>query len=73
MALPRVLDVIGLNYQGVGVRTIPGQFAAFHQAFPGKMIVSTESASALSSRGAYQFPVPGTTSGPVRPGVGATS
>lgn len=68
--LPGVVDVIGLNYQGIGVRTIPGRFAPFHQAFPGKMILSTESAAALSSRGAYQFPVSGAVSAPVRPGVG---
>jgi beta-galactosidase len=64
------VDVIGLNYQGAGIRSLPGQFPAFRQRYPDKMIVSTESASALSSRGEYQFPVPGTVSGPVRPGVG---
>ena len=70
MPLPGTVDVIGLNYQGAGIRSLPGQFPAFHQKFPGKMILSTESAAALSSRGEYQFPVPGTVSGPVRPGVG---
>jgi beta-galactosidase len=70
MPLPATVDVIGLNYQGAGIRSLPGQFPAFHQRYPDKMIVSTESASALSSRGEYQFPVPGTVSGPVRPGVG---
>jgi beta-galactosidase len=70
MPLPGTVDVIGLNYQGAGIRSLPGQFPAFHQRYPDKMIVSTESASALSSRGEYQFPVPGTVSGPVRPGVG---
>jgi len=62
--------VIGLNYQGAGIRSQPGQFPAFRQAFPDKVILSTESASALSSRGEYQFPVPGVISAPVRPGVG---
>ncbi|MBW8882158.1 MAG: beta-galactosidase, partial [Asticcacaulis sp.] len=70
MPLPGTVDVIGLNYQGAGIRSLPGQFPAFHQKFPSKMILSTESAAALSSRGEYQFPVPGTISGPVRPGVG---
>ncbi|MBY0238952.1 MAG: DUF4982 domain-containing protein, partial [Burkholderiaceae bacterium] len=70
MPLPGTVDVIGLNYQGAGIRSLPGQFPAFHQRYPDKMIVSTESASALSSRGEYQFPVPGSISGPVRPGVG---
>ncbi len=51
------VDLIGLNYQGAGVRTAPGQYAAFHQSFPDKMIFSSESASALSSRGEYVFPV----------------
>jgi beta-galactosidase len=70
MPLPATVDVIALNYQGAGIRSLPGQFPAFHQKFPGKMILSTESASALSSRGEYQFPVPGVISAPVRPGAG---
>jgi beta-galactosidase len=70
MPLPGVVDVIGLNYQGAGIRSLPGQFPAFHARFPNKAIISTESASALSSRGEYQFPVPGVISAPVRPGVG---
>lgn len=70
MALPGTVDVIGLNYQGTGVRAYPGQFAAFHAKYPDKVILSTESASALSSRGEYQFPVAGAISGPVRPGSG---
>jgi beta-galactosidase len=70
MPLPGVVDVIGLNYQGTGIRTLPGQFPAFHAKFPDKMIFHTESASALSSRGEYQFPVPGVASAAVRPGVG---
>ncbi|CUS43523.1 Beta-galactosidase [hydrothermal vent metagenome] len=70
MAMPGTVDVIGLNYQGTGVRAYPGQFAAFHEKYPDKVIMSTESASALSSRGEYLFPVMGATSGPVRPGSG---
>ncbi|NVM77577.1 beta-galactosidase [Duganella sp. SG902] len=70
MALPATVDVISLNYQGAGIRSLPGQFPGFHQKFPDKMIMSSESASALSSRGEYQFPVPGVNSAPVRPGVG---
>ncbi|WP_373986752.1 beta-galactosidase GalB [Duganella sp. BuS-21] len=70
MPMPATLDIIGLNYQGAGIRALPGQFPAFHQKFPDKMMVSTESASALSSRGEYQFPVPGVNSAAVRPGVG---
>jgi beta-galactosidase len=70
MPLPATVDVISLNYQGAGIRSLPGQFPNFHQKFPDKMILSTESASALSSRGEYQFPVPGVISAPVRPGAG---
>lgn len=70
MPLPGTVDVISLNYQGSGIRTLPGQFPAFHAAFPGKAILHSESASALSSRGAYQFPVPGVISASVRPGAG---
>lgn len=70
MPLPATVDVISLNYQGAGIRSLPGQFPNFHRQFPHKMILSSESASALSSRGEYQFPVPGVNSAPVRPGVG---
>lgn len=70
MPLPRVVDVISLNYQGTGIRTLPGQFPMFRAAFPDKVILHSESASALSSRGEYQFPVPGVLSASVRPGAG---
>jgi len=70
MPLPRVMDVVSLNYQGTGIRTLPGQFPRFRAAFPDKVILHSESASALSSRGEYQFPVPGVLSAAVRPGVG---
>ena len=55
--LPAVVDAIGLNYQGAGIRGAPGQFPAFHEKFPDKSIFSSESASAFSSRGEYMFPV----------------
>ncbi|KAI4656675.1 uncharacterized protein J4E78_006566 [Alternaria triticimaculans] len=53
-----VIDIVGLNYQGEGkgdswVSTFP----SFKQEFPEKMIWSTESASALSTRGKYLFPI----------------
>lgn len=51
------VDVIGLNYQGAGIRGAPGQYPAFHEKFPDKPIVGSETASALSSRGEYLFPV----------------
>jgi beta-galactosidase len=70
MPLPSTIDVINLNYQGVGVRTLPSDFPAYRRQFPDKVIFSSESASALSSRGEFLFPVSGSFSGPVRPGAG---
>ena len=70
MPLPAAVDTIALNYQGTGVRSAPGQYRAFHERFPDKLLFESESASALSSRGEYLFPVAGASSGPVRPGSG---
>lgn len=70
MPLPAEVDVISLNYQGAGIRSLPSKFPAFRAKFPNKVILHSESSAALSSRGEYQFPVPGNNSGPVRPGVG---
>ncbi|MGE5427501.1 MAG: beta-galactosidase GalB [Methylococcaceae bacterium] len=84
MALSKVPDVIGLNYQGEGIRQAPEfegterirtapQYDAYHAKFPDKMIVSTETASAFSSRGVYLFPVSKEISAPVRDGRGGDS
>jgi beta-galactosidase len=84
MPLPAVADVISLNYQGEGIRnsgaytglkgiSTPPLFPKFHQKFPGKTIVSTENASALSSRGEYLFPVFDGNSAPIRNGMGGDS
>ena len=70
MPLPAAVDMISVNYQGAGIRSAPGLFPAFRARFPDKVIFSSESASALSSRGEYQFPVPGVSSAPVRPDAG---
>ncbi|SPQ27184.1 87051d92-5a2f-4d5c-bd7d-99014f8d27d2 [Thermothielavioides terrestris] len=51
-ALPGVIDIIGLNYQGE-----TGAYGSFHSKFPNKMIWGTETASCISSRGTYLFPV----------------
>jgi beta-galactosidase len=51
------IDAIGLNYQGVGIYGRPPQYPVFHQSFPDKFIVGAETASTLSSRGVYTFPV----------------
>jgi Beta-galactosidase/beta-glucuronidase len=47
------LDIFGYNY----VRE-PGQYPRFHQANPKKTLFSSESASTISTRGAYAFPPP---------------
>lgn len=84
MALPAVPDVISLNYQGEGIRqaaefegtdrirTKP-QYDSFHAKFPTKFILSSETASAFSSRGIYLFPVSQEVSAPVRDGRGGDS
>lgn len=84
MPLPAALDVIGLNYQGEGIRDTPEfagterirkppQYPLFHARFPHKPIFSSETASALSSRGVYLFPVSADSSAPVRDGRGGDS
>jgi beta-galactosidase len=55
------IDAIGLNYQGTGLtnrgaRDTP-QFPFFHQAFPGKFILGSETVATVSTRGFYTFPV----------------
>lgn len=84
MPMPAVLDVISLNYQGEGIRDAPEfagtdrirtspQYPVFRDRFPGKMILSSETASAFSSRGVYLFPVARESSAPVRDGRGGDS
>jgi beta-galactosidase len=84
MALPEVLDVISLNYQGEGIRQSPEfegtdrirtspQYDSFHAKFPNKLIFSSETASTFSSRGVYLFPVSKEVSSPVRDGRGGDS
>jgi beta-galactosidase len=84
MPMPAVMDVIGLNYQGEGIRQDPEfegterirtapQYPGYHAKFPSKVIVSTETASAFSSRGVYLFPVSKELSAPVRDGRGGDS
>jgi beta-galactosidase len=84
MPLPAALDVVSLNYQGEGIRDTPEfegtdrirtppQYAAFRAKFPEKAILSSETASALSSRGVYLFPVSKEVSAPVHDGRGGAS
>jgi beta-galactosidase len=81
MPFPQVMDIISLNYQGEGIRDAPAYsqlkgiktsplYPAFQKQFPGKLIVSTETASALSTRGTYLFPVVDGISAPVSDSTG---
>ena len=76
MPFPQVMDIISLNYQGEGIRDAPAYaylrgiktsplYPAFQKQFPGKLIVSSETASALSTRGSFLFPVVDGNSAPV--------
>jgi beta-galactosidase len=84
MPLPAEIDVIGLNYQGEGIRQdpefegterirTPPQYPLFHAKFPDKLILSSETASAFSSRGVYLFPVTRANSSITRDGRGGDS
>ncbi|SPO06310.1 uncharacterized protein DNG_08999 [Cephalotrichum gorgonifer] len=76
MPFPPTMDIVSLNYQGEGIRDSPAyshltgittspQYPAFHDKFPDKLIFSSESAAALSTRGTYIFPVTDGISAPV--------
>jgi beta-galactosidase len=76
MPFPQEMDILALNYQGEGIRDAPAYahltgiktsplYPAFHKQFPGKMIFSSETASALSTRGTFIFPVTNNNSAPV--------
>ncbi len=81
MPLPAEVDVISLNYQGEGIRQDPmfegterirtaPQYDAFRARFPDKVVLSSETASAFSTRGTYLFPVTPKNSDIVRDGRG---
>lgn len=82
MPFSKVMDVITLNYQGEGVRDAPAYaglpgistpplYDAFHKAFPDKVILSSENAAAISTRGTFLFPVADGMSAPAQDGAGA--
>lgn len=82
MPFSGVTDVINLNYQGEGIRngagyeglkgiTTPPLYTAFHDKYPDKVIISSENAATLSSRGEYLFPVTNLSSAPAKDGSGA--
>lgn len=81
MPFPATMDIISLNYQGEGIRDAPAYahlkgirtsplYPAFQKQFPEKLIVSSETASALSTRGTYIFPVYDGISAPVSDSTG---
>lgn len=81
MPFPGIMDVISLNYQGEGIRdapayaglkgiTTPPLYPSFRETYPDKVILSSENAAALSSRGTYLFPVVDGISAPVMDGSG---
>jgi beta-galactosidase len=81
MEFPGTMDVITLNYQGEGIRYSPEYahlqgitthplYNSFREAYPDKVILSSENAAALSSRGTYLFPVIDAESAPVSDGIG---
>ncbi|MBN1300514.1 MAG: DUF4982 domain-containing protein [Melioribacteraceae bacterium] len=84
MPFPESMDVISLNYQGQGIRQDPmfegtnrirtkPMYPEFHKRFPDKVVLSSETASAFSSRGIYLFPVVDKISDVVRDGRGGDS
>ncbi|PVH68287.1 glycoside hydrolase family 2 protein [Cadophora sp. DSE1049] len=81
---PGVLDIMSLNYQGEGIRDAPAYsnltgrktkplYADFHAAFPEKMLLSSETAATVSTRGTYIFPVTKGISAPVNDTSGGNS
>ncbi|KAK3388006.1 glycoside hydrolase family 2 sugar binding protein [Podospora didyma] len=75
MPFPAALDILNLNYQGEGIRDTPAYaglegiktpplYPAFHAALPEKLLLASESAASLSTRGAYLFPVTNESSAP---------
>ncbi|KAI8245530.1 Beta-galactosidase [Colletotrichum sp. SAR 10_96] len=75
-SLAQTLELISINYQGEGIRYGPAyeyltgnkktpQYDDFHEAFPDRVITSSEYASSLSLRGSFSFPVTPYNSAPV--------
>ena len=80
-AFPEIMDVLSINYQGEGIRDTPNYsgtngtrtppaYGIFHADQPEKLIWTSESASALSTRGTFFFPVTGNGGAPVNDSSG---
>ncbi|WP_447642723.1 MULTISPECIES: beta-galactosidase GalB [Chitinophagaceae] len=81
MPFAHAMDVLSLNYQGEGIRDAPAYahlngihtpplYPRFKDFFPNKMIQSSETASTLSTRSTYFFPVTDVISAPVSDSTG---
>lgn len=84
MPFPQEMDIISLNYQGEGIRDAPAYshlrgirtsplYPSFKNKFPNKLIISSETAASLSTRGTYIFPVTGGISAPVSDTAGGNA
>jgi beta-galactosidase len=84
MPFPKIFDVLSLNYQGEGIRDAPAYamlkgirtaplYDEFKKYFPDKMIQSSETSTALSTRGTYTFPVAPDSGEPVSDSTGGNS
>jgi beta-galactosidase len=71
-AFANAMQAIGLNYQGSGVRDAAPEYPDFHEAYPDRFLVGTETTDAYSSRGVYTFPVVGPDGEPASAGGGLT-
>jgi beta-galactosidase len=67
---PTAVDAVGLNYQGAGIREGAPQYPVFHQNYPDKFVFGSETASTISSRGEYTFPVAAGVGSVARPNAG---
>ncbi|KAM5357700.1 hypothetical protein ACJZ2D_016001 [Fusarium nematophilum] len=84
MPFPEVLDILNINYQGSGIRNTEAYsnlqgihthplYPDYHKAYPDKLILGSETASTLSSRGVHLFPVTNYSSAPVNDTSGGNS
>lgn len=69
-----IMDVMSLNYQGEGrANSWVSIFPGFHDTYPEKLLWTSESSAAVSTRGTYVFPVVGNKSQVVGDGQGGNS
>jgi len=72
--ISNIVDLQSLNYQGEGNgNSWSSSFPQFHSTYPNQMLWTSESASTLSTRGGYIFPVVANSSGVIGDGSGGNS